>query len=81
MNLTFPAVQVRIYRGGMLRFHFHSFPGADLQTGQFHKWKPVAAPAFFLIAGLAALSGAERIRLKCPLCAAWAASVPFGRLR
>lgn len=60
---------------GSLRFYFHTFQEFGIQIGQFHKGVLIAVPVFFLIAGLAALLGSERIRPKCPLWTAWAASL------
>ena len=78
------AVQIRIYGGlnllywaafaGSLRLSFHTFRELSIQIGQFHKGVLIAVPVFFLIAGLAALLRAEKIRFKCPLWAAWVAS-------
>ena len=46
----------------------------SIQIGQFHKVVLIAVPVFFLIAGLVALLGSERIQPKCPLWTAWVAS-------
>ena len=59
---------------GSLRLSFHTFRELDIQIGQFHEGVLIAVPVFFLIAGLATLLGAEKIRFKCPLWTAWVAS-------
>lgn len=59
---------------GSLRLSFHTFRELSIQIGQFHKVVLIAVPVFFLIAGLVALLGSERIQPKCPLWTAWVAS-------